>query len=774
MCRNRGNRLRHRAARVCAAVFVALVATAAPAAAHVDVVGVDPADGSVLDRTPSAVTVELSRPPTPGSFELKLFYRDGSPIPLNKDPYTIDGQKVTIHPPTLDRGTYVLTVSSTGPDGHITAEQYSFSVGAASGPPSDLRPRTPVVVQAVQALSRFVLYATLAAVIGLALLGGYARRGLRTRRDPASLGALAAKLFAAAVVARLGAVAVGVALTGGSVSLLVSSFTAVIGWVLLAGAAVAVHSKRRAVVLGGAAVAVGAETLTGHLLYSSGLLSVALASLHLGAVLVWIALPGAALACVTLHRSVWAVLLRHSTVLLGGAALCAATSGLLLYLNRTGGVLEAFEAVSSPYGRVVLAKTMVLVGVVGAAAVHLLGRRRLRGTDHEAGRQALRSVLRSIQIEVALLVVIAGAGASLAGLAMTRSTSGGEDLLAAPDSYVSCAAEKDESSRFLCVTRYFEAKGADEGIAAAVKELSELWYSGDTWMMNNCHPIGHRIGRIGWLKYKDIAKAFAQGSDPCDYGYLHGVIEGAASMFDDERLRAEFTTMCEVIPGGMAEHTYRQCVHGLGHAAARRVNNDLTKVVEYCKLLHDPGADPNGDQASDDPRMYLCITGASMEWNASAIGIDSTNKAIGADETLLGECQKLDPLYQSGCIEYGTSRYALQLDKLADIRDWCDDNLENPLACYRSIGRDSVGPGLDYRDSAAVCLGGSSEYLKQQCLYRAMGNIATRTLRVDTIDPYCEVLPTKYQPTCALIKETMAEQIKQMTRGYIVEKGTKP
>jgi hypothetical protein len=387
---------------------------------------------------------------------------------------------------------------------------------------------------------------------------------------------------------------------------------------------------------------------------------------------------------------------------------------------------------------------------------------------------------RSFIVELVALMLVLGLGSSLAGLSpQPRSVSAsvsGQDLLAAPTNFNECLNPDGAADQLLCATRYFEGIVERDGMNAALLEVGARWRDGDSWMQSNCHSIGHKLGRLGFKIYKDIPTAFQAGSDPCDYGYLHGVIEGASADFSDDDLRGAMTSLCAGT-GDATNHGYRQCIHGLGHAAARRVNNDLPRAMDFCRAFYTPAQagvtpSPAGSESTEEVLFRLCVTGVSMEWNTQRKALDAMKLPIGAPGTLLGECVALDEIFYVGCLEYGTSALGGELKREIEARDWCDANLKDSLPCYQSIGRDVIwSPQITPQQAMDVCTGGRPGIYAEQCITRALGSVATIALDAKAIDKFCPTVPEQYRYLCEIVRDAMVVQIEQTLRGFIVEPG---
>ncbi|MFI9405653.1 CopD family protein [Nocardia sp. NPDC052316] len=153
-----------------------------------------------------------------------------------------------------------------------------------------------------------------------------------------------------------------------------------------------------------AAVALALRPITGHM--SQQAFGSVLAAVHALAAAAWFGLL-VALALVVRTRGEWAAVLpRYSAVALPLVAAVAAT-GLLNGLVRVGGITPF---VSSGYGRILLAKTLVLIGLL---ALGWWWRRSWvrRAADH---RMTAEASLRRALIEVVVMALAFGLAAMLA------------------------------------------------------------------------------------------------------------------------------------------------------------------------------------------------------------------------------------------------------------------------------------------------------------------------------------------------------------------------
>ncbi|MER8028760.1 copper resistance protein CopC [Streptomyces bauhiniae] len=114
------------------AVTGALFAGAAPASAHAALTGSDPAQGVVVDRAPSQISLTFSEQVAMGDNSLRVLDPKGKPVQSGK-PANVSGTTyaVRLHAGLAD-GTYTVAYQVVSADSHPVAGAYTFSIGAPS------------------------------------------------------------------------------------------------------------------------------------------------------------------------------------------------------------------------------------------------------------------------------------------------------------------------------------------------------------------------------------------------------------------------------------------------------------------------------------------------------------------------------------------------------------------------------------------------------------------------------------------------------------------
>ncbi|MYZ06751.1 hypothetical protein GT028_05095 [Streptomyces sp. SID2999] len=114
------------------AVTGALFAGAAPASAHAALTGSDPAQGVVVDRAPTQISLTFSEQVAMGDNSLRVLDPKGKPVQSGK-PANVSGTTYAVRLHTgLADGTYTVAYQVVSADSHPVAGAYTFSIGAPS------------------------------------------------------------------------------------------------------------------------------------------------------------------------------------------------------------------------------------------------------------------------------------------------------------------------------------------------------------------------------------------------------------------------------------------------------------------------------------------------------------------------------------------------------------------------------------------------------------------------------------------------------------------
>jgi copper transport protein len=394
-----------RVAAVGGLVAAAVLGLAAPASAHAQLQSSDPVAATVLERSPGQVTLRFDEPVELSFGAVRVYDTGSRRVDHGRATHPGgDHHAVRVAVPTdLATGGYVVSWRVISADSHPVHGAFVFRIGAGGASNTELRAEAARLLAAtgssrlsgrLMAAGRFVGLAALLVVVGATVLVVVIwPEGAAIRRVQLLVAVTAGALALATVGILLldGPYAGGLPLADG---LRPSVLTAVahtrfgqMALLRLALAAVAVASglrHRLALIVAGGLVA--SLSAAGHAAVGSHVVAAVLSdAVHVGAASIWVgglavlavlAIPGPD------RGEVLPVATRFSGWAVGAVMALVATGGLAAW--RQVGSLAALTGTS--YGRLLVAKTVAFVALVGLGAS---SRRGLRaGTEAAASSTA--------------------------------------------------------------------------------------------------------------------------------------------------------------------------------------------------------------------------------------------------------------------------------------------------------------------------------------------------------------------------------------------------
>ena len=435
---------RRRAVVAAAGLFfglvLALLAPAAPASAHAALVGSDPANGTVVPDAPNRVTLTFSESVQLLAGKIQVLAPDGSRADQG-EPQS-NGGAITI--PLRSgggRGTYLVSYRVISADSHPVAGSITYSVGAASAPPSeDAVPETiDPVVRVLIPTGKYLGYAGLVLLVGPVLVLALLWPHRLSRVGPARLVWTGLGLIAASTLIGLflqGPYVNGVGVLGTSFEdfkeVLGSTYGAVmlVRLGVIAAAAVLLRpllrgeggeSKADLALLGVLGVAALATwPLTGHPTASpvAGV-SVVVDAVHLAAMSVWVGglvmlvaflLPRADERELGAILPIWS---RWAFTAVGALVVAGVVQALIEVSSFTG-------FVDSLYGQLILVKAGL---VAVAVAVAYVSRKMVLNRSAVSGPARLR---RAVLVELGVLMIVLGVSSALVNVPPPRTAQAAE------------------------------------------------------------------------------------------------------------------------------------------------------------------------------------------------------------------------------------------------------------------------------------------------------------------------------------------------------------
>ena len=315
-----------------------------------------------------------------------------------------------------------------------------------------------------------------------------------------------------------------------------------------------------------------------------------------------------------------------------------------------------------------------------------------------------------------------------------------------------------------CVQDYYDSLVTNEGTVSALNALAEDKFA-IPGFLSFCHEASHAIGRASYKVEGSVGKAFETGFDVCDFGFYHGIIEGSSANFNDTEFSDFIKTVCNDLADS-SDLFYMQCAHGVGHAAARRANNDLVKGFEFCEAFDDSAV---SDELIANA-LNGCGTGVSMEWFAKAGGQGADPEDfVPFVQFLPDACKEVPSRWAADCFEYvgntvDTSRPIESLTRLAEL---CNSSTESS-ACFKGLARAAAGIKLGDDASLDLCMLATDQGSMERCMFMYIfTTAATVEYDINAVDRICQKIEARidsYKQVCDLGLEVSRETLEFSNR----------
>jgi hypothetical protein len=137
------------------------------------------------------------------------------------------------------------------------------------------------------------------------------------------------------------------------------------------------------------------------------------------------------------------------------------------------------------------------------------------------------------------------------------------------------------------------------GVSATLRELRSL--ASDARFVSEygehvCHTVAHQVARRVVAREGSIRRVVNASDTTCASGFLHGAVEGGATLVSTDTFTNEVRGLCAEI----VDDSSLECVHGIGHGAALRFNSRIYEASDVCLEL------------PLEPQVVQCILGVSM------------------------------------------------------------------------------------------------------------------------------------------------------------------
>lgn len=299
-----------------------------------------------------------------------------------------------------------------------------------------------------------------------------------------------------------------------------------------------------------------------------------------------------------------------------------------------------------------------------------------------------------------------------------------------------CQNQSGATPRFSCLQTYYQGLVDKYGVDVAFSDLKKR-YGIDPFVVTDCHPITHVIGREAVTLYPTLSQAYQHGDSFCWSGYYHGVLEGIVKNIGKANLPAKMDSICADIPGKATYNfDYYNCVHGLGHGVMELSGDDVFGSLKQC------------DNLTGAWEKQSCYSGVFME-NVIVFGRDGSSPDLKPDQPLY-PCTAVDEKYQFQCY-LGQTSFVLQENggNFAATFKACDGVGTYRDVCGQSAGRDAANyANHDGERTMTTCnLGGNEEDISN-CTIGAVKEFISYYHAIDQANTYCNLLSEPYKTTC--------------------------
>ncbi len=294
---------------------------------------------------------------------------------------------------------------------------------------------------------------------------------------------------------------------------------------------------------------------------------------------------------------------------------------------------------------------------------------------------------------------------------------------------------------FNCYETYYDQLVDKYGVDVAFSDLKKR-YESDPYVVSNCHPLTHVIGRESVSLYPDVSQAYEHGDSFCWSGYFHGVLEAIVKNIGATNLPAKMDTICANIPGKATySFDYYNCVHGLGHGVMELGDDDVFTSLTQC------------DNLTGSWERQSCYSGVFME-NIILFDRDGSAPDLKPAEPLY-PCTAVGDRYKYECY-LGQTSFVLQQNR-GDFKSTFDvcATIERTYrsVCNQSIGRDAANyANHDGARTKTTCSLAASPEDTTDCVIGAVKEIISYYHSTTQAETFCNLL-TDDKATCLATSE---------------------
>lgn len=314
---------------------------------------------------------------------------------------------------------------------------------------------------------------------------------------------------------------------------------------------------------------------------------------------------------------------------------------------------------------------------------------------------------------------------------------------------------KEEDKWNICYPLMFQKLASQYDLELTTKILKKI-ISKDG-RINSCHVIAHEIMSEEVKKHPDKWRELLAIADPnlCNYGFIHGIIEGRAAMDPgfrlDEKSIASFCTAMGDQKG--IQGVEQGCAHIMGHMLLLQTKGDVEQGFRVCAK-------------TAETLQVQCAAGVTMEsftrTNLVEHGLGKyipwNDETISSIESL---CRKQTGTIAYGCWEMLSNLYNNrtpndQAAVLAQCKKAPNETLQQGCYAY-SVATLVQNPNATRSYFSSLCNEFSGSGFSSQCIFTAVKGLMNSTIVPSrTAIMYCESLSSQKKECFADINRLLS------------------
>ena len=295
--------------------------------------------------------------------------------------------------------------------------------------------------------------------------------------------------------------------------------------------------------------------------------------------------------------------------------------------------------------------------------------------------------------------------------------------------------------------RVLTALGLGGPVVALDALRSEITNSSDR-QKGFCHSVAHTLGTRAAQSTVELTELLDEvrgRAALCDFGFLHGALEGYAEKRGSEWLIQYAPPACSRVSAD--DEQLAGCMHGLGHSVLLAFDGDIRAAVEGCERF----------ERSRD--RDACSSGAIMQWSIGSPG--SQQRSLSSNDPAQQYwpilCEEMSGTARSGCLSQVW--HSLRLYPVGSVErssshalEYCNSTYSRSdlSECVYGVGSSIWADGFpDISTAVTGCQSAGVDSHIVRCVLGYAYSRGTHLLSDARMTEVCDSLPAGLRSLCA-------------------------